>query len=297
MIMNNEKGQTLPLVLLAMAIGSLLVTPFLGHAGSNLIGSRTYRQAIMEQYSGDAGIDHGIWNLIYGGLDGQVPSPGDSVSYPLNETVNNIAPTISVTCTAPNTFIGDITDPVLSTLEFDTTDGANPDIIHISGNVYAIAYQGPGSDGFLKTVTIATNGSITQTVIDTLEFDTSNGSYPDIVHIAEDVYAIAYMGPFSDGFLITVRIATDGRITQTVLDTLEFDTSDCSYPVIVPVSGNVYAIAYTGPFSNGFLKTVAIASALGATYDIVSTAGGNTIRATVHILGSAVSILSWVFSN
>jgi len=40
---------------------------------------------------------------------------------------------------------------------------------------YAIAYSGDGHDGFLKTVEISTNGIITNTVIDTLEFDATKG--------------------------------------------------------------------------------------------------------------------------
>ena len=63
--------------------------------------------------------------------------------------------------------IGDIADTVIDTLEFDTTDGSTPDIIHISNNVYTVAYTGPGGDGFLKTVEIITslaaNGVITKT--------------------------------------------------------------------------------------------------------------------------------------
>ncbi len=61
--MNGEKGQVLPLVLLALAIGSVVVTPFVGHAGSSLIGSRIYRQAITEQYSCDAGVEWALWRL------------------------------------------------------------------------------------------------------------------------------------------------------------------------------------------------------------------------------------------
>lgn len=61
--MNNEKGQVLPLVLVAIAIGSLVITPFIGHAGSTLIGSRIYDQAIIEQYSCDAGVEWALWRL------------------------------------------------------------------------------------------------------------------------------------------------------------------------------------------------------------------------------------------
>lgn len=62
-MINSEKGQALPLALLALAIGSLVITPFIGHASSTLIGSRIYGQAITEQYSCDAGVEWALWRL------------------------------------------------------------------------------------------------------------------------------------------------------------------------------------------------------------------------------------------
>jgi len=151
-----------------------------------------------------------------------------------------------------------ITDTVIDTLEFDTVKGKTANIIPISGNVYAIAYAGDGDDGFLKTVTIATNGQITDTVIDTLEFDPVKGKTPNIIPISGDVYAISYAGDTDDGFLITVTIATDGQITDTVIDTLEFDTVKGKDANIIPISGDVYAIAYSGDTDDGFLKSIEI---------------------------------------
>jgi hypothetical protein len=37
-------------------------------------------------------------------------------------------------------------------LEFDTVNGTGPDIIQVAGSIFAIAYAGSGSDGFLTTV-------------------------------------------------------------------------------------------------------------------------------------------------
>jgi hypothetical protein len=92
----GEKGQALPIVLVLIAFGGLVMAPFLGQASSSLIGSRTYGTAISQQYSGDAGVEHAIWGLAYGGLADQLSSPGDSTSYQLGETINGIAPYITV---------------------------------------------------------------------------------------------------------------------------------------------------------------------------------------------------------
>jgi hypothetical protein len=96
-IMNSEKGQILPLVMVALAVGSVVVTPFIGHAGSSLIGSRVYGQVIAEQYSADSGIEHGIWRLIDDGLAEELSSSGDSITYQLGEAVNGETPSVTVT--------------------------------------------------------------------------------------------------------------------------------------------------------------------------------------------------------
>ncbi len=155
---------------------------------------------------------------------------------------------------------GHITDVVIDTLEFDTVMGWYPNIIQISDEVYAITYAGIYEYGYLKTVGIATTGEIADTVIDTLEFDSTIGTTPNIIHVLDDVYAIAYEGPSGNGFLSTVGIATDGKIADTVIDTLEFDNGNCKFPNIIYVSNDVYAIAYEGPSGNGFLSTVGIAT-------------------------------------
>ncbi|MFC1969086.1 hypothetical protein ACFLVF_01180, partial [Chloroflexota bacterium] len=98
------------------------------------------------------------------------------------------------------------------TLEFDTTDGRVPSITHVSGDIYAIAYQGDGDDGMLITVEIASSGAITDTVVDTLEFDTTDGMMPDMIQANGVIYAIAYQGNGDYGMLQTVMILSDGTI-------------------------------------------------------------------------------------
>ncbi len=259
--MNGQSGQALPLAIMALAIGSLVVAPFLGYAGTGLIGSRVYGEAIKQQSAADAGVEHAIWRLVNGDLAGQLSQPGDEATYQLDETINGL--TVDITVTANTTGDGpggDISEGIIDTLEFDTSTGNEPSLINVSGDVYAIAYRGPGSDGFLKTVSVDADGHIDNPAIDTLEFDGSNGYEPCLTHVTGTVYAIAYRGPGSDGFLKTVSIAADGHIGNSAIDTLEFDGSEGYEPSIVNVSGNIYAIAYRGHDNDGFLKTVSIAA-------------------------------------
>jgi hypothetical protein len=259
-MMKNEKGQALPLAMMALAFGTLIITPFLGHAGSSLIGSRVYGETIMYQGSCDAGVEHAIWNLIWSDLAEKIPDNGDEITYQLSEMVNDLTTTVTITAniTGDGGTIGEIEDEVLDSLEFDTVYGQTPDIINVSGNTYAVAYRGNSNYGFLKTVEIETDGTITNKVLDSLEFDTSNCSFPDIVRVSEGIFAIAYQGQGNDGFIKTVVIAPDGNIGNTVTDTLEFDTQNGREPDMIHISGNIYAIAYRGNNADGYVITVEI---------------------------------------
>jgi hypothetical protein len=153
---------------------------------------------------------------------------------------------------------GSINNSIIDTLEFDTDFGFEPHIIHASGDVYAVAYSGTNWHGYIKTVEIASNGSIKDSVLDTLEFDVSYGVRPDLIHVTGDYYAIAYRGPGDDGFVKTVTIDTMGQISDSIINSLEFDASFGLYPDIFHVNGSVYAIAYTGSDWDGFVKTITI---------------------------------------
>jgi hypothetical protein len=259
--MNSEKGQALPLSILALALGTMVITPFLGHASSSLTGSRVYEQGISEGYSSDAGVEHAIWNLTKGSLAEQLTEPGDSLTYQLSETVNGIAPSITVTAnvTGEGGTIGEISD-IIDTFDFGPDGGEPAKIIQVAGDVYAIIYTDSDKDGWVKTVEVATDGTITDTAIDSLEFDNKRGQWTDIIHVTGDIYAIAYQGQKGDGFVRTVEIASNGDITDSYIDSLEFDKNDCVYPEIVRVAGDIYAIAYEGQKGDGFVRTVEIAS-------------------------------------
>ena len=74
------------------------------HVGTSLIASRLYGEMISQQYSSDAGVEHAIWRLTYGGLAGDLTAPGDNTTYQLGEAINGIKPDIFVIRTDNVTF-------------------------------------------------------------------------------------------------------------------------------------------------------------------------------------------------
>ncbi|KKK86069.1 hypothetical protein LCGC14_2766920, partial [marine sediment metagenome] len=157
--------------------------------------------------------------------------------------------------------LGDI-GSVLDTLEFDTDTGLEPHIVRVSGDVYAVAYIGPGSDGWVCTFTVDSAGAIGNSVIDTLEFDTSDCLTPKIRNISGDTFAVIY--DFTGGLtkIITVDIDSSGNIGAAIIDSLTLTAASNAYPSrLVSVSGDIYAAAHTLSDNSGEVFTVDIDSA------------------------------------
>jgi len=146
-----------------------------------------------------------------------------------------------------------------ASIEYDDTRGIKGKLTHIAGNVYAICYQGPDDDGWIKTVTISDDGLTLALTGASLEFDLVQGAKPRMIHIAGNVYAVVYWGPLNDGWLKTVTISDDGLTLALTGSSLEFDPVDGWTPDIHHRDGTVYAIIYQGDDTNGMLCTVNIA--------------------------------------
>ena len=147
-----------------------------------------------------------------------------------------------------------------NTLEFDTSSCSSPHMLHVSGDVFVVVYDA-NTPGTAKTFTVDVDGNIGAAVLDTLVFD-ANGSVPKIIHVSGSIYAVAYSKSDTDGFLKTFSISAVG-IFSAVLDTLEFDTATASDIDFIHISGQIFAIVYSGAASDGFIVTVDIDS-LGA---------------------------------
>jgi hypothetical protein len=162
----------------------------------------------------------------------------------------------------------------VETLEHDTDNGRYNSLVQVDADTYALAYTGDGSDGFISTFTIDSDGDITPIRIQNhgefasasvnLEHDTENGSYNSLVKVDADTYALAYRGSGDDGFISTFTINSAGVITavktQSEGNNLEHDTENGRSNSLVQVDADTYALAYRGDDDDGFISTFTIDS-------------------------------------
>ena len=120
-------------------------------------------------------------------------------------------------------------------LEHDTTSAIENSLVQVDSDTYALAYTGDGSDGFISTFTIPSDGS-SITEVDSLEHDTALGYYNSLVQVDSDTYALAYAELVYDGagrdghistFTISVTVTLSGETKKS-----GSECNDCTAPSI-----------------------------------------------------------------
>lgn len=194
---------------------------------------------------------------------------------------------------------GNIAAAIIDSLLYESTTMEWPDIVHVSGNVFAIVHSGVDTDGFLRTVTINTDGSIDDTEIDSFEFETVNCGRPKIFHIAGATFGITY-GKNNTGKLVTVEIAANGTITDPVLDTLVYDATGCSFSNPIKIDNNIFAIFYNRTNGPGRVVTLTISDAGAITdtaIDSLEIDAGVVLTSDVCGVGTGIYAYAYVKSD
>lgn len=79
-IIDDEKGQALPVVLALLIVGGLMVTPTLNYAATSLNSGRIIEKGVNGLYAADAGVEYTLWCLT-----NDIPPPQQ-----LSETINRM---------------------------------------------------------------------------------------------------------------------------------------------------------------------------------------------------------------
>ena len=148
-------------------------------------------------------------------------------------------------------------------INFENLKAYEPSLVQVSTNLFAVTYRNNLNYGIAKTLNIYYNGSIALTGKMKV-FENSTKCYsPCIIKGQNDTYVVAYAtaAPGADvakGYVKTLRIDQDGSIFINGLRKL-FDDEAASFPTIIFISNQCYAISYTGHQAHpGMLITMLI---------------------------------------
>jgi hypothetical protein len=147
-------------------------------------------------------------------------------------------------------------------------------LVQVDSDTFALAYQGPDGDGWIKTFTISADGS-TITEVDNLEHDNDFAYDNSLISVDSDTFALAYGGSVGgwsrpDGFISTFTIDSDGTITPiriqnhaafaSASENLNHDTNEGSVNSLVHVNDDTYALSYERNGSQLGITTFTISS-------------------------------------
>jgi len=158
---------------------------------------------------------------------------------------------------------GTIYKQVNDSLIFDTiNDSYEPFIAHVAGDTYAIAYRDSNKFGYITTLEISEDGLISDNILETCLFESDSCHGPDIVHMFDDTFLIAYYDDVKqDGYVEVIKIAPNGSISQVSNFKINtYKNYHCETPDIIHIYEDVFAIAFktgsqTGPPHQGHLIT------------------------------------------
>jgi hypothetical protein len=147
-----------------------------------------------------------------------------------------------------------------------------PKIIPVNGStgIVTIVYIKPNALNrlYMKTIQILPDGHINKAALSTRVLDTNLSFTPDILCVANNVYAIVYsINAANTGVLISVNISTLGVISPVNKKLVFADIMQDAEMIKVMESTNVYVIVYNCIGDDGGLRTVKISST-GALSDI-----------------------------
>jgi len=141
----------------------------------------------------------------------------------------------------------------VSSLEHDTFRAIHNSLVQLDADTFALAYRDEDDDGWIKTFTISADG-LTITEVSSLEHEADQRGENSLVRVDADTCALAYSGEDQDGIIKTFTISADGAtITEAI--SLEHDTVQGRDNSLVQVDAYIYALAYFGAASHGFVKT------------------------------------------
>ena len=134
--------------------------------------------------------------------------------------------------------------PTVKMIQYDPVSGYEPCLVHVSGDVFALAYRGASNHGILKTFNITSTGDITYAG-KMIQFESGSGYEPCLIQVSGKVFAVAYSNNHNDGYVKTFNISSNGSIVWTGKMMVFEDTVPCFDPCIIHADEDIYVVAYS----------------------------------------------------
>jgi len=99
---HDQRGEALPFALIALAVGTLLLSPLLARLSTGLSTTAKVEESAHDQYTSDAGIEYALWTISHDASlrSSLMDSPGTPVDLATPGTVNDKEATVRAVCTA-----------------------------------------------------------------------------------------------------------------------------------------------------------------------------------------------------
>ena len=215
--------------------------------------------------------DSGTWNSLV-----QVDSDTYALAYGNQQDDDGFIATFTIS--SDGTTITEV-----GSLEHDTDYGTHNSLVQVDSDTYALAYSGPGFDGFISTFTISSDGT-TITEVGSLEHDTVRGFYNSLVQVDSDTHALAYDG---DGVasISTFDIATSMPHQVGTVSTTSSGELSWTAPTAGASDITDYTIQYSTDDSNWTTFDDGVTT--GTTATVTGLTSGTTYYFRVAAVNSA----------
>jgi len=150
------------------------------------------------------------------------------------------------------TFIGTLDHITPDVIGFSFTTN----LIHVSGDVYAIVYGCTAIGLRLRTISIDGGGNISLVDFRQVHAAGANNFRPTIIHVSGNIFAIVYQESGVDNFVETLTISPTGAIGATI-DTFTLGGATGIDLDVVHIYGDVFMVA--APSAGSYIKTLHIA--------------------------------------
>lgn len=170
---------------------------------------------------------------------------------------------------------GLITDTPTSSWNYEHSPKYYTRMNKIGSDKYMVTYLDTGSGINIKTFNISNNGVITTSFIDTLQILRVSVDCPNTfmvnnpITLINGVYGVVLSGKVAgenDGYVYTWNISNTGILGDSIIDSLEFNTTSVNQTYnsqVTYMGNNYYLFTYTDQSLDGYMNTVYIETNLG----------------------------------